>query len=148
MSADRFSSSLVPLLLLSSIKYTLRDCQQIAFTTLNRFCPLSKPPYPPVLTGQYQDVWNTNQNQAKNTYPFYIVFQVLKVLLVKICKTHPPDPLFLTVLYQLIHQQISFSKNFLNFIQHYLKKRFVTNFPFLTDSLKPLTPHPLTAKYC
>ena len=93
MSADRFSSSLVPLLLLSSIKYTLRDCQQIAFTTLNRFCPLSKPPYPPppyppVLNGQYQDVWNTNQNQAKNTYPFYIVFQVLKVLLVKKRHTH------------------------------------------------------------
>ena len=54
---------------------------------------------PLVLNGQYQDGWNTNQNQAKHTRTFYIVFQVLKVLFIKICKTHPPDPLFLVVLY-------------------------------------------------
>ena len=30
-----------------------------------------------------------------NTYPFYTVFQVLKVLLTKICKMQPPDLLFL-----------------------------------------------------
>ena len=32
----------------------------------------------------------------KNTGPFYIVFQVLKVLLIKICKIQPSDLLFLT----------------------------------------------------
>ena len=35
-------------------------------------------------------------------------------------------------------QQISFSTNFLNSIQYYLKKRiFVRNFPFIRDSLNP-----------
>ena len=33
----------------------------------------------PVLNRQYQDGWNTNQNQMKNTTSFYIVFQVLRV---------------------------------------------------------------------
>ena len=33
----------------------------------------------------------------KNTCPFYIVFQVLKVRLEKICKIEPPDLLFLVV---------------------------------------------------
>ena len=32
-------------------------------------------PKPPFLNGQYQAGWNTNQNQMKNTHPFYIVFQ-------------------------------------------------------------------------
>ena len=31
----------------------------------------------------------------KNTCPFYIVFQVLKMRLIKICKKEPPDLLFL-----------------------------------------------------
>ena len=26
--------------------FALRDCQQLTFVTLNRFCPLSKPPTP------------------------------------------------------------------------------------------------------
>ena len=32
-------------------------------------------PNPPFLNGQYQAGWNTNQNQIKNTHPFYMVFQ-------------------------------------------------------------------------
>ena len=35
----------------------------------------------------------------KKKHPFYIVFQVLKVLLMKICKMQPPDLLFLVVFY-------------------------------------------------
>ena len=77
----------------------LRDCQQITFIMLNRFCLLSRNPHPPVLNGQYQDGWNTNQKQMKNAQPFYTVFQVLKVLLIKIYKIQPPDLLFLVVLY-------------------------------------------------
>ena len=42
------------------------------------------PLHPPVLNKHYQDKWNTNQNQMKKTNPFYIVFQVLKVLFCKI----------------------------------------------------------------
>ena len=55
-----------------------------------------------------------------------------------------PVPLFVVVLHQLLHQQISFSKTFYKIIQHFLKKVFVTNFPFLKDS--PQSPIPLSAK--
>ena len=73
-----------------------------------------------------QDGQNTNQNQMKNTFPFYIVFQVLKVLLGKIC---------------------TLFKNFQNFIQHYLKKIFLSQiFHFLTNPLKPSSLHPLNSQ--
>ena len=79
---------------------SVKNCWQITFVTLNTFCPSSKPslsPTPPVLKGQYQDGQNTNQNQKKNTCRFYIVFQVLKVLLIKICKIQSLDLLFIVV---------------------------------------------------
>ena len=67
---------------------------------LKGFCLLSKPRTPPVFNGQYQNGWNANQNQMKNTQPFYITFQVLKVLLIKICKyIQPPELLLFVVLY-------------------------------------------------
>ena len=57
----------------------------------------------------------------------------------------PSVPLFLVVLHRI---RIDISRfhfdNFLNLIQHLLKKIFVTNFHSLTDSPKSLTP--LTAK--
>ena len=40
----------------------------------------------PVLNRQYQDEYNTNQNQMKNMLHVYIVFQVLKLPLKNICK--------------------------------------------------------------
>ena len=52
---------------------------------LNRFC-VTLFNLNPVLNGQYQDRWNTTKNQMKNAPDFYILFQVLKVLLIKICK--------------------------------------------------------------
>ena len=53
----------------------------------NGFCPFLFFLTDSVLNGQYQDEWNTNQNQMKSMHPFYIAFQqVLKVLLIKICK--------------------------------------------------------------
>ena len=60
---------------LCSNLFSLRDCQQITFAMLNRFCLLSKTPTPPVLNGQYQDGWNTNQNQMKNTPLFTLHFK-------------------------------------------------------------------------
>ena len=57
------------------------DCRQITFVTLNRFCQLGKGGD---LNRQNQDEWNINQDQMKNMTPFYIVCQVLKVLLFKI----------------------------------------------------------------
>ena len=59
---------------------------------------LKKTPHHPVLNGQNQRGWNTNQNEMKNTQPLYIVFEVLKVLLIIICKMRPLDSLFLVVL--------------------------------------------------
>ena len=51
----------------------------------------------PVLKRQNQDGCNINQNQLKNTHLFHIVFEVLKVLLIKICQMQPLDILFLVV---------------------------------------------------
>ena len=42
-----------------------------------------RPLQPTVLNGQYQAWENTSQSQLKNACPFYIAFQVLKILLVK-----------------------------------------------------------------
>ena len=47
--------------------------------------------------GQDQNGQNTNQNQMKNTCLLYIVFQVSKVLLLKMCKIQPPNLLYLVV---------------------------------------------------
>ena len=85
---------------LPAVCVCLRDCWQITFVTLNEFCPLSKRnPLPPVLNGKYQDRKNTNQNQMKNACHFHIGFQVLKVLLIKICKIQPLAGSFLSCFY-------------------------------------------------
>ena len=57
-----------------------------------------------------QDGQNTNRIQMKSTFLFYIVFQVLKVFLGKICKIKPPDLLLLIVF-------ISFYISRYNFLQ-------------------------------
>ena len=46
----------------------------------------------------------------KNTCPFYNVFQVLKVLLIKICKIQPPDLYFLLFLLTFTSADIIFHK--------------------------------------
>ena len=85
---------------------------KITFVTLKGFCLFKHPP-PPIFNGQYRDGWNANQNQMKNTCPFYIVFQVLQVLLIKICKyIQPPEHLLVVALCYLLHQQISLFTNF------------------------------------
>ena len=60
------------------------DCRQITFVTLNRFCLLSKKTPPPVLL---TDNLKMDRIQIKITCPFYIVFQALKVCLIKIHKS-------------------------------------------------------------
>ena len=128
----------------------MRDCQQITFVMLNGFCPLSNTtlpphpiPYPSVLNGQYQDGQYTKQNQMKNTCPFYILFQVLKVLL----KTEPEKfvrqshQVFYLLLFLLAFTSadIIFHKCLELFSIKKKKKIFFTNFPFLMDSIK--SPH-------
>ena len=49
------------------------------FVALSGFYPLSNPPPPLFLTDKIKmDGIYTDQNQMKNTHPFYIVFKVLK----------------------------------------------------------------------
>ena len=67
---------------------------------LNRFFSVKQNSPPPVLNEQYQAGWNTNQNQIENIHLFDILFQVLKVLLIKIYKIQLPVLLFLVVLHQ------------------------------------------------
>ena len=57
-------------------------------------------PDPLVLDGQYQNGQKTTKIKS-NTCPFYIIFQVLRVLLIKIFKTQPPDLVFLAVFISL-----------------------------------------------
>ena len=88
---------------------------------LNRFCLLSKSP----------------QNQKKNKCSFYTAFQVLDVLLRKICRIHPLIFYFLFLL-AFTSADIIFH----NFLERHStlsekKKIFATNYLFLTDSLKP-----------
>ena len=76
---------------------------------------------------------------------FYIVFQVLKVLLIKICEIQSLDLLFLAFISFYIsryhYSQVLELHSTLS-----EKKIFVTNFPFLTASLKASLPTRLTAK--
>ena len=74
-----------------------------------------------------------------------VVFQVLKVLLIKECKIYTaslPVPLFLVALQ---HIRIYISRyHFYNFIQHLVRKDFCHKLSFFIGFTKP--PTPLTAK--
>ena len=73
-------------------------------------------------------------------FKLYFKF-ILKVLLRKICKTQPPDRLFLVVFISLYISRYHFSQIFRTSSTLSEKKLFVTNFPFLIDSLRPPTPN-------
>ena len=67
----------------------------------------------------------------KNTCPLYIVFQFLKILLIKI---QPPDLLFLVVYISFYISRRHFSQICKTSLLTLSKKKvFVMNFPFLTD---------------
>ena len=68
--------------------FSLRDCQQITFIMLNRFCSLSKLPLPPtptplLLTNKTKLDGIPSKIKWKIHVFWYIVFQVLKLLLIK-----------------------------------------------------------------
>ena len=114
--------------------FCLRDCRQITFVTLYRFCPLSKKnPTPSVFNRQYQDEQNTNQNQKKNTCRLYTVFEVL------IRYSHQIFYLLLLLL-AFTSADITFHKFLKLHSALSEEKIFITNFPFLMDSLKPPPP--------
>ena len=125
----------------------LRDWWQITFVMLNGFCLLSTPP-PPVLNGEYQYGYYTKQNQMKNTSPFHIIFQVLKVLLIKTeRKIEPPDLLFTVVLISFYISRYHFSQIFRTSFNIIWKTDFRHEFSFFHRFTNP-PPHPtpLTAK--
>ena len=72
--------------------------KELLLSHLLRDCLLSNPPAPPPPTHvlNRHQAW-CKQNKMKNTHSFYIVFQVLKVL-INICKMQPAVLLFPTVL--------------------------------------------------
>ena len=84
----------------------------------------------------YQNGYNTNQNKMKNTCPFCIVFQVLKVCLIKMCKIEPPDLPFLVSLISFCISRYHFSQIFRTSVIIICKKDFCHKLSILTDSLK------------
>ena len=100
-------------------------------------------PQPSVLNRQNQDGQNTNKDQMKNSCPFYIVFQVLKVLLINISKIKPPDLLILVAFISFYMRRYQSLELYSTLSE---KKISVTDFPFLTDSLNHPQPHSLNGQ--
>ena len=100
-------------------------------------------PQPSVLNRQNQDGQNTNKDQMKNSCLFYIVFQVLKVLLINISKIKPPDLLILVAFISFYMRRYQSLELYSTLSE---KKISVTNFPFLTDSLNHPQPHSLNGQ--
>ena len=99
----------------SSSNHLWQTC--ITFVMLNRFVHEAKRNHPPVLYEQYQ---------MKNIYLFYIAFQVLKVLLIKIFKIYiqPSDLLFLFGFISRYHFSQIFRTSFNNIWKKYFHHRF------------------------
>ena len=123
-------------------------CSKITSVKLSGFYPLSKNPTPPgslrkILSSwmEYQAKLNEKCTPVLHCISIYIVFQALKVRFIKSYKIWLRVLLFLVVLHQLLHQQISFFTTFQSLIQIYLKKDFCHEFLFfsrLTQTLKLL----------
>ena len=100
-----------------------------------------KKPTPLFLTDNIKmDRIYTNQNEMKNICHFYIVLQVLKVFLIKICKTQPPDLLFLAVFISFYISRYHFSQIFRISFNIIWKKAFCHEFSFSNRFTQ--TPHP------
>ena len=116
---------------------------------LNRFCQLSKT----LPSRQFlADIIMLDGQLHESAHPFYIAFQVLKVLLIIFFIIHSPGILVLIVLHQSLHQQMSYFATFQNFIQHYLKQDFFINVSFINGFTHPPpaipTPILLMTKIC
>ena len=106
---------------------TTRDHQLITFVMLDRPFLLSNhtPTHQipsratPVLNSkQYKAAWNTKQNLITNMQPFYIAFQVLRVLLVKKLKIPGVFPRIFHCYYSVVKSKSSIY--FQNTILHFL----------------------------
>ena len=118
----------------------LRDCWQITFVTPDGFCLLSnKNPTPLFLT----DNIKTDRILSKI---FYIVFQVLKVLLIKICKIQSLDLLFLVVFISFSISRYHFLQVFRTSFNIIWKKDFRHKFSFFNRFIQTHSPHPLNSQ--
>ena len=96
---------------------------------------------PPVLYGQYQDEWNTNQNRIKNKPPFYILLQVLKLPLINICKRNHQVFYFLLFCISFYISRYPFSQIIRTSLSIIWKKDR-HKFSFFNGFTQPLPPHP------
>ena len=111
----------------------LRDFGQITFITLNGFCPLGK-----IYIYIYIYIKNKTPLFLMNnikidrilTNIFDIVFQVLKVLLIKICEMQSLDLLVLVVFIGFYISRYHFSQVFRTSFQIIWKKKFRHKFSF------------------
>ena len=71
-----------------------------------------------------------NQNEMKNKCPFYIVFQVLKVCLLKTCKIEPPNVLFVVVFISFYISRYNYWQLFRTSFNIICKKDFCHEFIF------------------
>ena len=99
------------------------------------FVCLAKATHPPVPKGQYQDGQNTNQKCLH-------LFQVLKVLLIKICKIQSLDLLFLAVSVSFYISRYHFSQVFRTSFNIVWKKDFHHKFSFLNGFTQTRSPPP------
>ena len=87
-----------PMLVNVGFSYCVSDNQQITFVMLSGFCLLSKNlPSSLFLT----DNNKLHGTQTKNTCPFYIVFLVLNVFLIKVYKIAQAPILFYFLLFYI-----------------------------------------------
>ena len=100
----------------------------------------------PVLYGQYQDEWNTNQNRIKNTPPFYIVFQVLKLPLINICKINHQVFYFLLFCISFCISRHPFSQIIRTSFSIIWKKDLRHKFSFSNGFTQPLPLRPLNSR--
>ena len=88
---------------------------------------------PPIFNRQCEVGWNTKQNQMKNAS---FTFQILKVLLIKSCIQDIATSSFIFFSFTSVD-----TTNFSELYSKLSKKKiFTMNFPFLTESPKPLPP--------
>ena len=113
------------------IKIVVRDCHQITFVTLNRFCPLSELPLF-LMDNDKMDRIPTKIKWKIHTF-FTLYFKFWRYFLWKFGRYSHQIFLFLLA-------GITFLK-FLELLSTKSGKNiFVTNVPFLTDLLRPPTP--------
>ena len=101
------------------------------------------PPRPPTHTPSLFLMDNVKMGRIQtNTCPFYIIFQVLKVLFIKFVRYSHQIFYFLLFLLAFTSTDVIsvFSYIFRTSFNIMWKNIFVTNFPFLIDSFKAPTP--------